>query len=107
VTITAFSLRHGRTASREIVRLPQHNWIQFVTFATTNPVMVGSTPEQMLKADVKAEEEAIRLYKDIMIKQKISEGDDATQHLFEEILTSSAIAPGGERDFRVVISARV
>jgi bacterioferritin len=47
---------------------------------------VGGTPEQMLKADVKAEEEAITLYKDI-IKQAASEGDETTRLLFEEILT--------------------
>ena len=42
--------------------------------------------EQMLKADVKAEEEAITLYKDI-IKQAASEGDETTRLLFEEILS--------------------
>jgi bacterioferritin len=52
-----------------------------------NPIAVGGTPEQMLKADVKAEEEAITLYKDI-IKQATSEGDDTTRHLFAEILAA-------------------
>jgi bacterioferritin len=51
------------------------------------PIVVGGTPEQMLKADVKAEEEAITLYKNI-IKQAMSEGDDTTQHLFAEILAA-------------------
>jgi bacterioferritin len=50
-----------------------------------NPIAVGGTPEQMLKADVRAEEEAITLYKDI-IKQAASEGDETTRLLFEEIL---------------------
>jgi len=50
-----------------------------------NPIAVGGDSTQMLKADVKAEEEAITLYKDI-IKQAASEGDDTTRHLFEEIL---------------------
>jgi bacterioferritin len=50
-----------------------------------NPIAVGGTPEQMLKADVQAEEEAITLYKNI-IKQAASEGDDTTRLLFEEIL---------------------
>ena len=52
-----------------------------------NPIAVGGTPEQMLKSDVKAEEEAITLYKDI-IKQATSEGDDTTKHLFTEILAA-------------------
>ncbi len=50
-----------------------------------NPIAVGGTPEQMLQADTKAEEEAITLYKDI-IKQASSEGDETTRLLFEEIL---------------------
>lgn len=50
------------------------------------PIAVGGAPEQMLKADVKAEEEAITLYKDI-IKQAAAEGDDSTRLLFEEILS--------------------
>jgi bacterioferritin len=50
-----------------------------------NPIAVGGDAVQMLKADVKAEEEAITLYKDI-IKQAASEGDDTTRLLFEEIL---------------------
>jgi bacterioferritin len=52
-----------------------------------NPIAVGGDANQMLKADVKAEEEAITLYKDI-IKQAASEGDDTTQHLFAEILAA-------------------
>jgi bacterioferritin len=50
------------------------------------PIAVGGSPEQMLKANVKAEEEAITLYKDI-IKQAASEEDDTTRLLFEEILS--------------------
>jgi bacterioferritin len=55
---------------------------------TTKPtsIAVGGTPEQMLKANVQAEEEAITLYKDI-IKQAASESDDTTRLLFEEILS--------------------
>jgi bacterioferritin len=51
-----------------------------------NPIAVGGSTEQMLKANVKAEEEAITLYKDI-IKQAMSEGDETTRLLFEEILS--------------------
>jgi bacterioferritin len=50
-----------------------------------NPIAKGGSPEQMLKANVQAEEEAITLYKDI-IKQAASESDDTTRLLFEEIL---------------------
>jgi bacterioferritin len=50
------------------------------------PIAVGGDTTQMLKADVKAEEEAITLYKAI-IKQAASEGDETTRRLFEEILS--------------------
>jgi bacterioferritin len=50
------------------------------------PIAVGGTPEQMLKANVQAEEEAITLYKGI-IKQAASESDDTTRLLFEVILS--------------------
>ena len=51
-----------------------------------NPIAVGGSTEQMLQADVKAEEEAITLYKDI-IKQAAAEGDETTRLLFEQILS--------------------
>jgi bacterioferritin len=51
-----------------------------------NPIAKGGTPEQMLKADVKAEEEAITLYKEI-IKRAITEKDETTRLLFESILS--------------------
>jgi bacterioferritin len=51
-----------------------------------NPIAKGGTPEQMLKADVQAEEEAITLYKDI-IKQAVAEKDETTRLLFEQILS--------------------
>jgi len=49
-----------------------------------SPILVGNKVEEMLKADVKAELEAITMYKQIMeIAQK--EGDVATREIFEEI----------------------
>ena len=50
-----------------------------------NAIAVGGSPEQMLQADAKAEEEAITLYKQI-IAQAASEKDETTRLLFEEIL---------------------
>lgn len=50
-----------------------------------NPIATGGDAVQMLKADVKAEEEAITLYKDI-IRQAAAEKDETTRLLFEEIL---------------------
>ena len=47
---------------------------------------VGKDIKEMLRLDVKAEEEAITLYKDI-IKLAGSESDSTTRLLFEEILS--------------------
>ena len=52
----------------------------------SNPISTGGDAPQMIKADIKAEEEAITLYKNI-IKQAASEGDETTRLLFEEILS--------------------
>ncbi len=51
-----------------------------------NPISVGGDAIQMLRADARTEEEAIALYKNI-IKQAVSEGDETTRLLFEEILS--------------------
>jgi len=48
------------------------------------PINVGEELKEMIKFDVKAEEEAIAMYKEIMeLAQK--EGDVATREIFEEI----------------------
>ena len=49
------------------------------------PIFVGNKLEEMIKLDVKAEEEAIELYKEI-IKVAKEEGDETTHRLFRKIL---------------------
>lgn len=55
--------------------------------ATTkpDPIFVGGSLEDMIKNDIKAEEEAIALYKQT-IKVAAEENDTTTRRLFEEIL---------------------
>jgi bacterioferritin len=49
-----------------------------------SPIKVGETLTEMLNLDVKAEEKAIKMYKEIMeVAEK--EGDVATKEIFEEI----------------------
>ena len=50
-----------------------------------DPIFVGSTLEEMLRLDEKAEEEAIILYRQT-IKVAGDEGDTTTRRLFEKIL---------------------
>jgi len=54
---------------------------------TTKPaeIYVGKTLKEMIERDIKDEENAINLYKEI-IAQAQKEGDITTAHLFEEIL---------------------
>jgi bacterioferritin len=49
-----------------------------------SPIKVGETLNEMLTLDVKAEEGAIKLYKEIM-DVAAKEGDLATKEMFEEI----------------------
>ncbi len=49
------------------------------------PIFVGKTLNQMLKQDVKDEQGAIKLYREI-IAQARKEGDDTTMRLFRRIL---------------------
>ncbi len=49
-----------------------------------SPIKVGETLKEMLTLDVKAEEGAIRMYKEIMQVAE-QEGDVATKEMFEEI----------------------
>ncbi|MBI2092747.1 MAG: ferritin [Deltaproteobacteria bacterium] len=50
------------------------------------PIEVGKSIKDMLRFDVKAEEEAITMYKQI-IELAAKEGDSTTRLLFEEILS--------------------
>lgn len=50
-----------------------------------DPIFVGGSLEEMIRNDVKAEEEAVALYKQT-IKVAEEEGDITTRRLFEEIL---------------------
>ena len=50
-----------------------------------DPIFVGESLKEMLQTNVKAEEEAIALYKQT-IKVANEEGDSTTRRLFEEIL---------------------
>ncbi|MBI5000348.1 MAG: demethoxyubiquinone hydroxylase family protein [Euryarchaeota archaeon] len=49
------------------------------------PIFVGKTLKEMLKQDAKDEENAIRMYKDIIAVAR-AEGDETTNRLFREIL---------------------
>ncbi|WP_455284943.1 ferritin-like domain-containing protein [[Eubacterium] cellulosolvens] len=49
-----------------------------------NPIVVGEKLEEMINFDVKAELEAITMYKEIM-DIALKEGDAATREIFEEI----------------------
>lgn len=76
------SMDEMRHAERIAERL---NYFEVSPTIKPNPIAVGGDAVDMLTANAKAEEEAILLYKNI-IKQAVSEGDQTTRLLFEEIL---------------------
>jgi len=49
-----------------------------------NPINVGESLKEMINFDIKAEAEAIAMYKEIM-EVAMKEGDAATREIFEEI----------------------
>ncbi len=51
------------------------------------PIIIGDSLKEMLEADLKAEDEALELYFEI-IKLADSEGDSTTRLMFEEIMTN-------------------
>jgi len=51
------------------------------------PIIVGGTLEEMIEANLKAEDEAIELYTEI-IKLADTEDDSTTRLMFEEIMTN-------------------
>jgi len=61
------------------------NYLGGTPTTNPNPILVGGSLKEMLQTDVKAEEEAIALYKQT-IKVADEEGDVTTRRLFEEIL---------------------
>jgi len=50
-----------------------------------DPIFVGTTLKEMIVQDVKDEETAIRLYKQIIDKAR-AENDETTHHLFRDIM---------------------
>lgn len=61
------------------------NYLGGIPTTKPSPIFVGENLKEMLKQDIKDEEEAIELYKKI-IKVAREEGDITTARIFEEIL---------------------
>jgi len=50
------------------------------------PIFIGATLKEMIESDMKAEEEAISMYKKILLVAR-KEGDETTEFLFNKILS--------------------
>lgn len=61
------------------------SYLEGVPTIKPNPIFVGANLEEMIRNDIKAEEEAITLYRET-IKVAQEEKDTTTRRLFEEIL---------------------
>jgi bacterioferritin len=73
-------MRHAERISERL------NYFAVVPTVKPGSIAIGGDASTMIRADIKAEEEAITLYKTI-IRQAASEGDETTRLLFEEILS--------------------
>jgi bacterioferritin len=87
----AISDMFEKTALEEMNHLEEFsdriNYLGGVPTTRPNPIKVGGTLEQMVKADLQTEYEAIRLYKpQIEIAKQI--GDTTTRLMLEKILTT-------------------
>jgi bacterioferritin len=60
-------------------------YLEGIPTTKPTPIFVGTTLKEMLLQDVKDEEGAITLYRDI-IEQAKKENDETTYHLFRDIL---------------------
>ena len=61
------------------------NYLGGVPTTKSAPINVGNSLKEMLEQDIKDEEGAIKLYKEI-VKKARDEGDVVTARIFEEIL---------------------
>jgi bacterioferritin len=61
-------------------------YLEGIPTTKPTPIFVGATLKEMIAQDVKDEENAVRLYKQIIAKAR-SENDETTAELFEEILS--------------------
>jgi bacterioferritin len=79
--IAIVEMKHAEDLAERLV------FLNGVPVNSPSPVHVGHSLEEMLKENVQAEEEAIRLYKEaIQIADK--EGDYGTRRMLEEILSN-------------------
>ena len=60
-------------------------YLEGIPTTKPSPIFVGTTLKEMLLQDVKDEEGAITLYRDV-IEQAKKENDETTHHLFRDIL---------------------
>jgi bacterioferritin len=77
--IAITEMKHAETIAERL------NYLGGRPTTKPDPIFVGDSLEDMIKNDVKAEEEAITLYKQT-IKVAADENDTTTRVMFEEIL---------------------
>ena len=78
--ISIAEMKHAEDLAERLV------FLDGVPTTSHEPVHIGHTLDDMLKENVQAEEEAIRLYKEA-IQVASKEGDFTTRRLLEEILS--------------------
>jgi bacterioferritin len=78
-SIAVAEMKHAETIGERLY------YLGGIPTTKPDPIFVGTTLKEMIEQDVKDEENAIRLYKQIIDKAR-AENDETTHHLFRDIL---------------------
>jgi bacterioferritin len=78
-SIAVAEMKHAESIAERLY------YLEGIPTTKPSPIFVGTTLKEMLLQDVKDEEGAIILYRDI-IEQAKKENDETTHHLFRDIL---------------------
>ena len=79
--VTAISeMKHAEAIAERL------NYLGGIPTTKPTPIFIGTTLNQMIESDKKAEEEAISMYKKIILVAR-KEGDETTESLFKKILS--------------------
>ena len=62
------------------------NYLGGIPTTKPTPIFIGTTLKEMIESDMKAEEEAISMYRKILLLAR-KEGDSTTEFLFNKILS--------------------
>jgi len=79
-TIAISEMKHAEAIAERL------SYLGGIPTTKPTPIFIGTTLKQMIESDMKSEEEAITMYKKILLVAR-KEGDETTEYLFNKILS--------------------